>query len=247
MVIFLALFNFSKIFALTPDLEAKAALRSYPLGGGVSVEVGLKQLVWGEEAKSREPQPWQGYLRPFIQGDFAPYYSGGFAGVEVFPLGFLGLRSAVGEVQNHEDYEAYKCSELTCRNKMGLSYWEADFIAGAWKIFIFLRYGEFTFEPDKLYALPVIEPETGVRIYDQHERFMRGRGGIGARLTDEYLLVLMGAQMISKNHDGDTSENAYLIFTRAWENIALSLGAGYFRSTVLPSDFSSLLRIDVKF
>ena len=241
------LFISCKLFAAGLDGKVELSGRSYPVGGSLGLELGYKQMLWGEEGTREEPQPWQGYLRPYFEGDFAPSYLSAKGGVEVFPLGFLGARAASGQMSNHEDYKSYNCTENLCREDVKLNFIEGDLALGVPFLFIFGRLAEFKYTPERSGVEPVVEPEHGVRIHGSEEVFLRVRAGVGSKFDDGYTLVFLWTRFASNEASGDWSESGYLEVNKMWESFMLTGGLGAFNGSFKDVGFSSIGRLSYTF
>jgi hypothetical protein len=112
------------------DFSLSTPLRSYPLSGVLTADLGFGQQLWGQQS------PWYGYARLGTRVHSAVTYNAVEGVVDVFPVSFLGVRGGHEWIDNQKDYPSYECTATQkCQGQFARRYIEAELTLGAGALF----------------------------------------------------------------------------------------------------------------
>ncbi len=108
------------------DLSFDIFGRTYPLSGYADVQFGYGTYLWGDQSSEIA----FGYIRPYAEFDTAGTYNSGLAGLEFFPISFLGVRAGEEFIQNDDIYHSYRCDVYNCLGTQYRRFIEARMLLG---------------------------------------------------------------------------------------------------------------------
>ena len=159
LLAFALLFPLQLVAATTgADFSASGSYRSLPLGGGVSATTAYNVLLWGE----REAPPWFGFARAGTDLGTAFSYNSGAGFLELFPVGFMALKTGRELRSNAKNYEGFDCEANDCLGTRKQDYVEARLAFPAGKAFILLKERAEWYTRDENDPRRFAEPTSGL-------------------------------------------------------------------------------------
>lgn len=225
------------------DLSVDGTLRSYPLSGVVEVNAGSNYLLWGTHTGD---SPWYGYLRPRVDGATAGTYNSLGAGLELFPLSFLGARAGGEGIQNDSNYKSYDCVTYTCRGRFYRTYVEGEISLGAGPFFAQGRWRRERWTEPGAPAQFFIEPTSSLILAGTGDSQTVYRALVGGKLNLAWSLA-GGLEYVESDAQRGVSRLPFALVRYSSRAFSAGAGGGVFSSTSKPSDFSAIgyLRWDI--
>lgn len=226
------------------DLSVGGTLRSYPLSGLVEINAGPNYLLWGTHAGD---SAWYGYLRPRVDGATAGTYNSLGAGLEFFPLSFLGARAGGEGIQNDSDYKNYDCVTYTCRGRFYRTYVEGEVSLGVGPFFAQGRWRRERWTEPGAPAPPFIEPTSSLSLAGIGDSQTVYRALVGVKLNPIWSIAA-GVEYVESDSQHGVSRLPFALLRYSSGALSAGAGGGVFSSTMKPSDFSAIgyLRWDIR-
>ena len=127
------------------DYAASLSGRTYSAGLSLDPTLGLHQLIWGDPTT-----PFFGYIRPALSGSITPTLFAGDAGLDIYPVSFLGMTVAKRWTHRFLEPSGYDCEANSCLGQMNstkvsfrlLSAYQSYFLSAQYQRQFFEENGE---------------------------------------------------------------------------------------------------------
>ncbi|MEM7647325.1 MAG: hypothetical protein AAF203_10480 [Pseudomonadota bacterium] len=227
------------------DLEFTGVARSYPLAVFLDIDVGQSLLLWGDDQKG---SPFYGYIRPSLTFSTAGTYNGLGAGLEFFPISFLGFKAGGETFSNVGPYLNYDCDLNECEGLYYRSYAEAHLFFGLGPWFMALRARQSRFQRDEFEGVAFVIPHFAMLSREPLIDIHSGRVITGLNLSEKWRMSFyyLYAESAPRHTDLQVQRLGTLNLTRKWSEWSLSFGGGLFDSNVIEREPTVLMVIQYK-
>ena len=216
------------------DVSVGLGGRTYPKSGSLEATAGYSYVFWGDYKESGDLNPWYGYVRPYVKPGLSTNYNSLEAGVELFPVSFLGVRAFNKQASNTGNIEAFDCQVIDCQYDTDNTTTEVDLVLGYKSVFLGARLGNQKFEESEVpnQTTPIIDVRSALTwIPNEDDELDYTFCFLGYRISEEWqTIALYNKYEIERT--GDESESAYLFVNKNWGKLSTGIGVGTFESEV---------------
>ena len=137
------------------DYSIAGFYRTKPVSGGVNVDIGWSQLIWGDASS----KPLYGFVRPSVSYFSAGTYNAHKYRFEFYPISFLGFEYGGESIHNNGIYQDFDCETFQCQSKFQNTFYKIKAVIGYGPFFAKYTNGKEELEsknPEKDFIYPVI-------------------------------------------------------------------------------------------
>ena len=233
--IFLSIFAHAQL-----DTSFAVYARSYPRSGVLEGEIGYGNLLWGGSGGAGGSDIMYGYIRPFAVGATSGTYNSLAAGVDFFPVSFLGVRGGGEYSNNSRRYVDFDCYALNCLGTRYRSFFEAQVFFGNKQIFGQVKMRRQRWSQDQENAGNFVDPTSGLEVKANGDSETVWQSYLGVTINPSWKVILGNRYSEMSNIKG-VSQFVYLGGQYNWAPISASFGVGSFASALKEREISYFL------
>ncbi len=218
------------------DASIQGQARSFPVGGSLDLELGESFKLWGEKES-----PLLGFVRAAINSSHSGLFNSGGGSLEIFPLGFIGIKAGYEILNNENEYDSFDCSSFRCFATWERRYLEAQLALKVKSLFLISRASLSDFDPDQRNSATgvakdprsVIDPGMGLPLRQEGERVNALTVIAGYEWNEHWQSLALLQDYHARGADLST-QYQYLVLRWVNKGLSAQLGAGITRSDLYP-------------
>lgn len=219
------------------DYGLSVPARTYSPGLAVIPYAGYGKLLWGET-----DSPFYGFVRPNLAPFASPTLVGARAGVELFPVSFVGFSAGQSYLHRFVDSEGQNCETVECQGSLAYSDLGLRLLVGHQGFFISTEYQLTFYNVEDSQAQPVLEPSLSLLLGAGKDELTQLKVALGRQLNEQLVIGVLYQEAELQKAGGE--QQAQYLFAQTslkdygYEGATLTLGVGSFESELQPRSFS---------